>query len=56
MIRCLISVSSTTYMGQIMAYELGEEPDSEFATRRGELAMLLYSIGELLVPNLIRSY
>ncbi|KAJ7682661.1 hypothetical protein DFH06DRAFT_972053 [Mycena polygramma] len=35
---------ATTYMGQIMAYELGEEPDPEFATRTGEFAMLCYSI------------
>jgi len=47
---------ATTYMGQIMAYELGEEPDSEFATRRGELAMLLYSIvaviSGIILPHL----
>ena len=36
---------STTYMGQIMAYELDREPDPELATRTGELAMLIYSIG-----------
>ncbi|KAJ6628757.1 hypothetical protein B0H10DRAFT_2259627 [Mycena sp. CBHHK59/15] len=35
---------ATTYMGQIMAYELGKEPDPELATRTGEFAMLLYSI------------
>ncbi|KAG6911218.1 hypothetical protein DXG01_003085 [Tephrocybe rancida] len=35
---------STTYMGQVMAYELGREPDSDYATRTGEFAMLLYSI------------
>lgn len=28
-----------------MAYQLGEEPDIELATRAGEFAMLLYSIG-----------
>lgn len=35
----------TTYMGQVMAYELNKEPDAELATRTGELAMLIYSIG-----------
>ncbi|KDR83615.1 hypothetical protein GALMADRAFT_235899 [Galerina marginata CBS 339.88] len=35
---------STTYMGQIMAYEHKEEPDPELATRTGEFAMLIYSI------------
>ena len=35
----------TTYMGQVMAYELGREPDPELATRTGEFAMLMYSIG-----------
>ncbi|KAG6854846.1 hypothetical protein C0991_012036 [Blastosporella zonata] len=35
---------STTYMGQVMAYELGREPDADYATRTGEFAMLLYSI------------
>ncbi|KAF4619598.1 hypothetical protein D9613_005337 [Agrocybe pediades] len=35
---------STTYMGQIMAYELNKEPDPELATRKGEFAMLIYSI------------
>ncbi|KAF8205098.1 hypothetical protein BJ912DRAFT_940249 [Pholiota molesta] len=35
---------STTYMGQVMAYEEGKEPDAELATRTGEFAMLLYSI------------
>ncbi|KAF9247328.1 hypothetical protein BU15DRAFT_38749 [Melanogaster broomeanus] len=35
---------STTYVGQVMAYQLGKEPDIEFATRTGEFAMLLYSI------------
>jgi solute carrier family 45 protein 1/2/4 len=35
---------STTYMGQIMAYELDREPDGDLATRTGELAMLIYSV------------
>jgi solute carrier family 45 protein 1/2/4 len=42
-------------MGQIMAQELGEEPDPEYATRTGEFAMLLYSIGAH-VPHLIGPY
>jgi hypothetical protein len=29
-----------------MAYENGEEPDGYDATRKGEFAMLLYSLGE----------
>jgi hypothetical protein len=36
---------STTYMGQVMAKELGKEPNHEYAIRRGELALLIYSIG-----------
>ena len=35
----------TTYVGQVMAYENNEEPDATLATRIGEFAMLLYSIG-----------
>jgi hypothetical protein len=37
---------ATTYVGQIMAFERGEEPDRDVATRAGELAMLVYSIGK----------
>jgi hypothetical protein len=37
---------STTYVGQIMAYEHNKEPDKDVATRAGEFAMLIYSIGE----------
>jgi len=37
---------STTYVGQIMAYEHNEEPDKDIATRTGEFAMLIYSIGK----------
>ena len=32
-------------MGQIMAYEHKEEPHPELATRTGEFAMLIYSVG-----------
>lgn len=35
---------STTYMGQIMAYEQKKEPNPELATRTGEFAMLIYSV------------
>lgn len=28
-----------------MAFELGKEPDHDFAIRSGEFAMLIYSIG-----------
>ncbi|KAL0949413.1 hypothetical protein HGRIS_009474 [Hohenbuehelia grisea] len=35
---------ATTYIGQIMAYELNKEPNSEVATRKGEFALLLFSI------------
>jgi len=35
---------STTYVGQIMAHELGREPDPELATRKGEFAMLIHSV------------
>ncbi|KAJ7044476.1 hypothetical protein C8F04DRAFT_941814 [Mycena alexandri] len=35
---------ATTYMGQVMAHQIGKEPDPELATRTGELAMLIYSI------------
>jgi hypothetical protein len=38
--------SRTTYVGQVMAYEHNEEPDATFATRQGEFAMLIYSIGQ----------
>jgi len=49
---------STTYVGQIMAYELDREPDQDAATRTGEFAMLLYSIVAVaagaLLPRLTR--
>lgn len=41
----LLPSSRTTYMGQVMAYEHQKEPDADLATRTGEFAMLLYSIG-----------
>ena len=36
---------STTYISQVMAYELGREPDHDLASRTGSYAMLIYSIG-----------
>ncbi|KAJ7094638.1 hypothetical protein B0H15DRAFT_969737 [Mycena belliarum] len=41
---CYVQLFATTYMGQIMARELGKEPDPDKATRTGEFAMLIYSI------------
>ena len=38
---------STTYVAQVMADELGREPDLDKATRAGSLALLIYSFGEL---------
>lgn len=37
----------TTYVGQVMAYEQGIDPDKDLATRTGEFAMLIYSIGAI---------
>ncbi|KZT26861.1 MFS general substrate transporter [Neolentinus lepideus HHB14362 ss-1] len=49
---------STTYVGQVMAYELGKDPDKDYATRMGEFAMLLYSlvavVAGTLLPHLAR--
>jgi len=48
---------STTYVGQVMAYELQKEPNAETATRTGEFAMLLYSIvgvvAGTILPHLV---
>jgi hypothetical protein len=43
------SLRRTTYMGQIMAYELKKEPHPELATRTGEFAMLIYSVGLFII-------
>lgn len=45
MLILFLNPGRTTYMGQIMAYEMGTEPDPDVATRTGEFAMLIYSIG-----------
>jgi hypothetical protein len=44
-----ITSRSTTYVGQVMAYQNGEEPDADIAVRKGEFAMLIYSIGQQFV-------
>jgi solute carrier family 45 protein 1/2/4 len=44
---------STTYIGQVMAYEHNAEPDPEYATRTGEFAMLLYSIVAVAAGTLL---
>lgn len=36
---------STTYVKEVMANELGREPDIDKATRAGSLALLIYSFG-----------
>ena len=46
----LMQVASTTYIGQVMAYELGREPDHDIATRTGAFAMLIYSLGTITPP------
>ncbi|KAI0939227.1 hypothetical protein AcV5_000707 [Taiwanofungus camphoratus] len=49
---------ATTYVGQVMAYELQRDPDHDTATRMGEFAMLIYSIVAVaagaLLPHLAR--
>lgn len=37
---------STTYVAEVMAQELGHEPDVDKATRAGSFALLLYAFGE----------
>ncbi|KAJ3489701.1 hypothetical protein NLI96_g1934 [Meripilus lineatus] len=44
---------STTYIGQVMAYESQTEPDRDTATRIGELAMLIYSIVAVIAGALL---
>lgn len=49
---------ATTYVGQVMAYEIHGEPDNDVATRTGEFALLIYSIVAVsagtLLPYLAR--
>jgi hypothetical protein len=44
---------STTYVAEVMAIELGHQPDRDAATRAGSLALLIYSFGKgyLLVDS-----
>jgi len=44
---------ATTYMGQVMAYELDREPDGEIATRTGEFAMLIYSVVAVIAGTIL---
>ncbi|KAF8165226.1 major facilitator superfamily domain-containing protein [Crassisporium funariophilum] len=44
---------ATTYMGQIMAYEQNKEPDPDEATRKGEFAMLIYSVVGVLAGTIL---
>ena len=44
----ILTLPRTTYVGQVMAYEQQTEPDKDVATRTGEFAMLIYSIGTSL--------
>ncbi|KIP07007.1 hypothetical protein PHLGIDRAFT_13479 [Phlebiopsis gigantea 11061_1 CR5-6] len=44
---------STTYVGQVMAQELGREPDNDIATRTGEFAMAIYSVVAVLAGVLL---
>lgn len=44
---------ATTYVGQVMAHEIGKEPDAEYATRMGERALLFYSIVGVLAGTVL---
>lgn len=44
---------STTYVGQVMAAELGREPDNDVATRTGEFAMAIYSVVAVIAGTLL---
>lgn len=41
---------STTYVAEVMANELGHEPDIDKATRAGSFALLIYSTGKSSWP------
>jgi solute carrier family 45 protein 1/2/4 len=36
---------STTWVAEVMAIEIGKDPNVDDSTRAGSLAMLIYSIG-----------
>ncbi|KAF7433062.1 hypothetical protein PC9H_005008 [Pleurotus ostreatus] len=44
---------ATTYIGQVMAYENQKEPEHDKATRKGELALLLFSIVSVVSGTLL---
>jgi len=43
----------TTWIGQVMAAEIGEDPDVEKATRAGDFAMLIYSLIAITAGTLL---
>ena len=42
---------STTWVAEVMATEIGRDPNVDDATRAGSLALLIYSSGKLQVPG-----
>ncbi|KAK1920805.1 major facilitator superfamily domain-containing protein [Papiliotrema laurentii] len=44
---------STTYVADVMAKELGHEPDTDKATRAGSLALLIYSFVAIIAGTLL---
>ncbi|WRT65410.1 uncharacterized protein IL334_002353 [Kwoniella shivajii] len=44
---------STTYVAQVMAQEIGGEPDVDTATRAGSLALLIYSFVAIIAGTLL---
>lgn len=41
----------TTWMGVVMAEEQNRDPEKDEATQAGDRAMLIYSVGESLLPK-----
>ncbi|KAJ9096390.1 hypothetical protein QFC21_005212 [Naganishia friedmannii] len=44
---------STTWVGEVMATELGHEPDTDEATRAGSLALLIYSFVAIVAGTIL---
>ncbi|GHJ86937.1 hypothetical protein NliqN6_3339 [Naganishia liquefaciens] len=44
---------STTWVGEVMATELGHEPDTDEATRAGSLALLIYSCVAIVAGTIL---
>lgn len=44
---------STTYVAEVMAQEIGAEPDPDVATRAGSLALLIYSFVAIIAGTLL---